>query len=335
MVFESVIRFLGLHLCGRERLLRKLRDAIETEGLSFYPEASGRTALYRLALAWKNEGERNVAWVPDYICNVVDVAMERAGYEVRRYPTDEMLEPDMGVIREALASKAVDVLVTANVFGSSALLDELKRDDTRTLILESGARVVADLCQDIRLLAELPSGYGDRLAAVVSFNDKSFLGAMGGGIVASFDIPAPNRRATVAEAATLYRALVAKVVKCLLRPGAHDTAGRRPFEFSHCVQFPYTFEVVAATRLQLILAIIGMGNLEALGKRKRAFAQQCPGVRRTRFYQTSPYLVVDPVAENGQPPERRCKGSYAMHGKPEDSRRPDLVVIHNKGFCDA
>jgi hypothetical protein len=101
------------------------------------------------------------------------------------------------------------------------------------------------------------------------------------------------------------------------------------------VSFPWWIRDVTIARVQVIMAIIGMHNLKRCSSRKMRFARSFPNIRKTRHYLTSPYLILADVERSeivriG----RRIKPSYAVHHEPENSLRPDLIVIHNKGFFD-
>jgi hypothetical protein len=92
-----------------------------------------------------------------------------------------MLEPNLSELQDALHdNERIGLLLTASIFGSSALMDELKKEEMRILIFERNIHVVVDICQNVNLINEMPDNYGEHLTGVVSFNDKSSLGVMGG-----------------------------------------------------------------------------------------------------------------------------------------------------------
>jgi hypothetical protein len=51
---------------------------------------------------------RPVALLPDYLCNVVELAVRKAGFDVLYYRTDELLEPDPAAIVRELEASAVE-----------------------------------------------------------------------------------------------------------------------------------------------------------------------------------------------------------------------------------
>lgn len=321
----DTLRFVSLHLRSRRYLERRLGRCLHPPGFDFHPEFSGRTAIFKLARYFLAAGHKPVAILPDYLCNVVELAVRRAGFDVRYYPTDDLFEPDPDSLRRELETGSAGLLVTSNVFGSSALLDHLPTDPFRAAVRSGGVAIIVDLCQDISLIGRLPSGYGDRLAAVVSFNDKSLPSVMGGGILAPFPVPASSRRLTWPEVLKLYWELGVKLIS-----GA-GLVSRRPsgaFEYSHCTRFPYTLDLYRPARLQYILALIGLDRLRARNQEKLMRAHDLQ-VRRTRFFETSPFLVTDAAYPTG-----RCKASYARFSAARESLRPELKAVHNKGFWD-
>jgi hypothetical protein len=339
MIARSLLLFVALHACGWEFVLRRLRSRLEVGEFEFHPEFSGRTALLAVGAGFRERARGKVALIPDYICNVVQSALEQAGLEVCTYSTDDAFEPDEEEITALVSSGKVGVLVTANVFGSSALLGWLKRDRIRDLIRSTCVHVIVDLCQDISLVRELPEGYGEQLAAVVSFNDKSFFGVLGGGILAQQWKPVAAGRLSWRLTTALYRMLWSKVrahirSACPSDKRVPNVPSSKQFEYSYCADFPYTLERRQPAKLQLILALIGLGNLAELHRTKAAQLRNLPVERRPRYLETSPYVVCNRLALAEIPRRRKIKGSYAIHREPGVSARPELLIVHNKGYCD-
>lgn len=321
----DLVRFVSSHFASRGYLERRVRATFGVPGFDFNPEVSGRTAIFKLARYFLAAGHRPVAILPDYLCNVVELAVRRAGFDIRYYRTDDLFEPDSDSLRRELETGSVGLLITSNVFGSSALLDHLPEDAFRRAVLSNGVAIIVDLCQDISLIGRLPSGYGNQLAAVISFNDKSFPSVMGGGMLAPFPVPASTRRLAWRQVLRLYWELGVKLIS---GSGLVPRRATESFEYSHCTRFPYTLELYRPAKLQYILALIGIDRLRVRNQEKLMRAHNLQ-VRRTRFFETSPFLV----AESAAPPGR-CKPSYARFGDARESLRPDLKAIHNKGFWD-
>ena len=326
-VIADAARFLAYHCASRDSLARRLAACFSLPGFTFQPEFSGRVAIFKLARHFLAAGHRPLALLPDYLCNVVELAVRKAGFDVLYYRTDDLLEPAPAAIVRELETTAPGLLLTSNMFGSSALLDALSDDTFRAAILSSGVAVLVDLCQDISLIRRLPSGYGNCLAAVVSFNDKSLPNVMGGGILAPFPVPPSSKRLTCREVLKLYRELG---IKLLSATGILPRRKIARFEYSHCARFPYTLELYEPARIQYILGLIGFNRLNERNRMKLDHARRTPDVRRTRFFETSPFLIT-----GSTPPRGRRKPTYARFNQPGESLRPDLYAIHNKGFWDS
>jgi len=326
----SVARVLVYGLLPGALLRARLSRRLGRSGRPCHLVTSGRVALMLVARSVAARTASRIALVPDYVCNVVHVAVERAGFSVEVYPTDLGCEPDDAYLRERLARADVALLVTASVFGSSAWLHRLSNADVHSLVQRSGAHVIVDACQDVSLLDHLPDGYGDALSAVVSFNDKSLPGMMGGGAVTNLALPAePFRTLTASQQSILRRMLLAKVRGWM--------SGRRPlksadaFEFSYCQSFPYAFDTAGISKLQVVLALVGLDNLPAFRSGKRELFERCADNVVAPVFETAAYVV---VSDDGVMPSRRRKRPYAAPNEPSRSLRPRQTVLHNKGFSD-
>jgi hypothetical protein len=327
----TFLRFLLYHLYSQEKLVAQICGHLASPDLYFIPEFSGRTALVAVAEKVARRTEKRTALVPDYICNAVHMALEKVGFTAVPYATDCRCEPDTREIEAAIIRCDAAVLLTANVFGSSAMLDWLSLVSTREFLASRNVFVVADLCQDIRLVKRLPTGYGQWLDAIVSFNDKSFPGIMGGGVMTAGGIEGPQRCLTVGQTLHLYYHLGWKWAR-EWRPRRCE---RRPVEYdrSTCSPFPYELEQYRPHRVQLIMAVLGLKKLDWYAARKQVLlADYRQRIVRTRFVDTAPYIVFG--GGETPPPGRRHKQPYAMASNFWESLRPDQVIVHNKGFYD-
>lgn len=333
----NLLRLAGLwaayHFQSRSTLETRLRHQLEFGAFRFYPEFSGRVALYKLARWLRSEGYPPLALIPEYICNVVPMALEQAEYSIETYPVDACFEPDTEQLRRRLETGAYGIVLTASIYGSSALLDTLSSTEVwAPLLAAQRTHLIIDLCQDISLIRKVPVSYGRLLSVIVSFNDKSFPGAMGGGILTTLELPETDRPLPVQKRLQLYRYLFLKQLACfkrrLLRHAT--TPNAQLYDYSWCKRFPFTIEEYRIDKLQMIMALLGLANLERFHRRKKEFLEKHPQVLRMPFYETSPYLVWMSAA----PPPRRLKRPYALPTSPAHSLRPSLTVIHNKGFCD-
>jgi hypothetical protein len=274
---------------------------------------------------------KRAALVPDYICNVVHMALERVGFTAVPYLTDGACEASAAETEAAIRDCHPALLLTANIFGSSAMLDWLSLPATRKFFIEQKVFVVVDLCQDIRLIKHLPADYGQWLDAIVSFNDKSFPGAMGGGVITAGGVEAPQGSLKLGQILALYYHLAWKWAR-VWHPGT-ETNDPSDFERSTCSAFPNRLERYHPGRVQLIMAVLGLRQLDLYTSRKRALlADHSNSMVHRRFADTAPFLIF----EGGKtpPPERRRKKPYAVPSDVGVSLRPRQIIIHNKGFCD-
>jgi hypothetical protein len=332
-LFASAVRGALLLALPSSVLRRRLERRLSLPNLPCYAVMSGRVALFLLAREIARTTDRRLALVPDYICNVVPVALEHAGFRVEPYPTDEGSEADEATLRRRLGQGDVALLVTASVFGSSAFLDALARAEWRDLLVQHGVHVVVDLCQDLSLTARVPLTYGRNLSVIVSFNDKSIPGLMGGGVLTALGPPDGISPLTWSEMRSLValarlRARQAIAGRQLVQDAIAPT---RAFEFSRCEAFPYAFDATGVSKLQVVAALVGLANLATFRAAKRRWLETCADAVAVPHIATSPYVV---VRSRSSAAGRRLKQPYAVHRQPSVSLRPDQVIVHNKGFSD-
>lgn len=331
MSLFRLLAYAALHLAPRKFLETELARRLSAPGYRFSPRFSGRVALLELARALRGKGAGAVALAPDYVCNIVPRALTEAGWTVEAYPLDDRLETDWTRLQDRLRRGDVGLLLGASVFGSSGLLDLLNDESVLRELRALGVFVVADLAQDVRLTARLPAGGADVVSAIVSFNDKSFPGAMGGGIL-SREAPAPAPRAMGFRLQyLLYRRVVLTAVKeaaRLFRGRGHPGVG---FDYSECASFPFRFtDVWRPAKIQLICAAYGMMRLKHYTASKRRLFEQGHHVS-TRHAATAAYLIMEPEADDQGRLEKR---PYAIEGRPAESLRARDRIVHNKGFDD-
>ncbi|QEG42991.1 hypothetical protein [Roseimaritima ulvae] len=332
----AMLRFLWLHLCSHRALVNRLRKRVDTDSLVFTPTFSGRTAILQLAQQLRQNTDRRKAYVPDYICNVVERALREAGFETVSYATDENFNPDRKALDLAIADPHAAIMVFASIYGSAGGLDVLNEASVRRRLLASGVHVLLDICQDVTLRHRIPSGFASQLSAVLSFNDKSFPGAMGGGILSpqplNFSSPSPSLR----ESGCLYYYYGRKASRALVRSlfrSSRDAQVQPPrtFEYSTCERFPFDLVARQPSKLQLVLAVLGMDAVDRLVQQRTRLADSDLAVRELPFRTSSPYLIIDSAP--GTLPNR-VKPPYAVFHDRVTSLRPNLIVMHNKGFDD-
>lgn len=319
-----------LHFRSSASLERRLARYFAVPGYQFSARFSGRVALFELASARRKESDAPVALYPDYICNIVPRALTEAGWTAEAYATDERLEADWDGLCDRMRRGDVGLLVGASVFGSSGLLDDLADSEKRDVLHGLGVQAIADLSQDVRLVHRLPVDARDLVRCVVSFNDKSFPGAMGGGILASSSMPAVTGALTGKQRHFLYKRMVRSNLPQRMRRTL-GKARKEPFEYSLCNAFPFRFsDNFRPSKLQLACAVHGMASLGRYQAAKQRLLGRDAHLE-TRFARTAAYLIARD-AETGE--GRLRKRSYAIEQDPNTSLRPDDLIVHNKGFGD-
>jgi hypothetical protein len=339
---------------GRRWLISKLTQELSVRNFDFTATFSGRVALLLIAREMRSSASGTTAAIPDYVCNIVPKALVEAGWRILEYSTDDHLEPDESDIDHLIEDEDVGLLVTASVFGSSALLDYLSRNDVREKILGNNVSCIVDLCQIIALRDKLPDGYGHRMAAILSFNDKSTPGLMGGGVLWTRPLTQNQIRMGLPNQLRLLGRLLLKLAyfgACFLAPSSPPVTKkgrglrgelqwmlasrqRRPLDYSYCASFPNELIPYMPSRLQLAFALAGL-TTDSI-RRKKRLPSDSSTVLQTKYVGESPYFVIQSPHRvlNARFPGRRQKPSYAMEGSPNESKKPELLVVHNKGFCD-
>ena len=218
MLVHAAAVFL-LHFLPKPVIRKRLVRNLSVGSYVFQPFFSGRSALVSLARELRAyTSSPPVALIPRYVCNIVPKAFSLAGYKIVSYGTDAVLEAEWDEVVKLIVDANSSVLVGASVFGSSALLLELKNPRKQAFLRNHGVQVVVDLAQDIRLRRRLPPGCGDFVHAVLSFNDKSFPGAMGGGILSERTVPRLGEmNKTLGSCLLLYKMAMRAYLAPLLR----------------------------------------------------------------------------------------------------------------------
>lgn len=323
MLRSSLLLGLLLQALPRERLQTRLARRLPPAlaGARCLAYFSGRVALS--ALAGLPRFGRKTVLMPEYLCNVVPLAFQRAGWRIHGYPVDQHFEPDAPSLAVRAEAVGADLLLLAPLYGAEGGVGWWLGPDGRAARERLGLALVLDCCQDAAALLALRDP-GRDWAALTSFNDKSFPGAMGALLCTDLALsppPAPPARASLLLALWVLRRLL------IGRRGGEE----RGFEFSHASRFPYAFDVDGPTRLQLALGELGLARLPRWQARRRAAVEQgrvrplaTPGAA------TAPFVAVAP----GDPGWHRLKRPYALAEDASRSLRPRLVVRHNKGFED-
>ncbi|MBX9785993.1 MAG: hypothetical protein K2Y08_01525 [Alphaproteobacteria bacterium] len=326
----SFFQIIGLHFFSKKLLLKKLKILLNTEGYTFTPQFSGRVALQNLIQYFSSEMESSrCLYLPDYICNVVFKASEIVDANRIIYPTDVRCEPVLSFLKRAIRKKKVGIIVLASIFGSSALLKLLNREKVRKFIEKENIKIILDLCQDISLLKHVP--ISKNIGVIISFNNKSFPGLMGGGILYHDKLKFHEKSLPVGKKLKLYYILLRDIkLKYFLRRPAFVG---KSYDYSRCVHFPYTFDNYKLSKIQFILAICGIKKINIYLRNKidtiNLYKKE---IIKTFFYETSPYLILANPRFRKEL-NRKYKLSYAKHNDPKNTYK-DITIIHNKGFDD-
>jgi 2-polyprenyl-3-methyl-5-hydroxy-6-metoxy-1,4-benzoquinol methylase len=320
------LKWAYLHVWTRAKLEQRLCALVGGERLRV--EMSGRVALRRLAEATRAAApliDRPTALVPEFICNVVPMALLAAGYEVVTYASAPSTEPTSESLMAEVERTGATLLVVAPLFGSSGGVDAVLAERFVTFQNARRLHVVIDSAQDAALALRVQASAVDLTAILLSFNDKSFLGALGGASISTWPL-ARSSALGWRRLLRLYRFFFAK-----LQVGPPSEKGT--FDFSRADRFPFTLEAYRPAKLQLIMAIIGFEALPEILAIKAERLRELSGLRAGPYLQSTAYVTLMDQS-GGSRPERRLKAPYGVGGNGDVSLHPNLRIVHNKGFQD-
>lgn len=144
-----------------------------------YLYKSGRAALRGLMDTIRIiSPNRQVAFVPDYVCNVVGDSCRASGFRTVVYPTDARCLPEWKTLSNMIRNEPAPVVVFCSQFGSVPSQAPEAGDLER---VSPNVFIVADECQNLILASPIKARHNR--AVVFSFNDKTCPGLMGGGVV--------------------------------------------------------------------------------------------------------------------------------------------------------
>lgn len=327
----------GTRAAVRRRIAQGVYGCRESEVFLY---KSGRAALRGLLEGLRSAcPERRMAFVPDYVCNVVGEACRAAGFAVTEYPTDDQCRPDWQTLEESVRREAAPVVVLCSLFGSvPALAPEaaaLEQANPRTFI-------VADECQN--LVPHSPVKPQARRAVVFSFNDKTCPGVMGGGVACSADsgVAPAFARAPLARRVLCSVALAYRWVSGMLRNTSQTVRlapGKEPRyaapdapEFSTCLRPHYD---LAPEPIYLLSAARARVSLRFLGEYRHLRIENALALRagldvdEAAAQAGAPFL---PVAASGNPAARSfpapVKAAYGRtaHAVAASHRRVALKI---------
>jgi hypothetical protein len=324
----------------RTGLLKRLETELCCSGTLFNARFSGRAALAELAKSAFCQTGRKKVLLPDYICNVVVKAVIAAGGEPEFYKLNEKFEPDEASVARLVEQKCYSVLLVASLYGADGGCGWIEQPLWRSRLALSGTAFIADLCQDFfRAKALSQSLIGTNGYILISFNNKSFPGMMGGGFIGRTDDESgsmPCMRISLKQHLYLVRRFLSTGISASWRQFNVGRAKPTPLkpippDYGACSTFPFKFLPYNIAREQLAAACAGISLLHKIQKsrinrldRLRGFFLATPGVERSPFV-----VLIKPVCKRV-----RQKAPFALENQPKCSLRNDLIIIHNKGFQD-
>jgi len=171
---------------------------------------------------------------------------------------------------------------------------------------------------------------------------------MGGGILSKIYIPYPKMKMSFNQKLSLYRMLLMKFILCFFdslrsalkmrymkrRVLSYTSSPKikREYDYSYCRSFPYKIDDIRIEKVQIIMALIGLANIRLINEKKKESLKSFRNILKTKHFDTSTYIVL--TSDEFIPRSRKLKAPYGIHGKPDKSLREELIIIHNKGFCD-
>jgi hypothetical protein len=306
--------------------------------LLFYK--SGRSALAALFQTLKQPGRPTTILMPDYICNVVTAAAQAEGMVTQTYRTDSLFHPDLQDLTAKMEHDDVAFILFASIFGaqnnSSELIDWVfsQRPDLF---------IVLDECQNLISDVKLPAH--SQVAVVLSFNNKTVEGVMGGVLCLFDDLPLHEPvnfgRIYWLHELKMWAMFLKQISRRVLNFYSHlRKRARYPepkLEYSRCVDLAYDVNVQAAAKLSLIRAWLGLRQMEFVEERRsqnygvlKNFVEnsQLGKVIETDKVQYAPFIPLQSVDKRlfGRLP---LKGPYTIHENPDCSYRSKQISIIN------
>lgn len=310
-------------------------------GFHFTPTFSGRTAIVQYANQIAKCDSRRTALIPDYVCNVVCTAFEHAGYHILTYKTNaesELCED----IRPILESGSVSVLVGVPIYGATGLLDWCQDQENQSILDANRVHLLFDFCQSLGLTAQLSKISIDYVAAVVSFNNKTIPGAMGGGVVSRHSSlsGSSEKSCTTAQEWQLtwsfYRCAFRDALRSIARKllliesvTKLSVANLQQPEYSYCQFFPYALDIERPSKIQLVISLTAL-TFESITRRRRIdfITSHEQEIVPTPFARESAYVLLRPECDwNGQ-----IKAPYGRHGTPNITERPNSRAVFTNGW---
>lgn len=328
-MWKHFFKSLGHEFFSSKILLRKkIKNFIyPKDDLFFEPVFSGRSGIFMLAEKLSlNPDINKTALIPDYICDVVPKALERAGFKVFHFRLDNDFLPEMLDLEEMLKFHKPGILLITPIYGNDGGLSKLKKLNL------SETSLFLDACQDIDQIKKYNKLNVKNYYIIGSFNMKQIPGIMGGFILSEEKISSMNFEKLKLKDRFQLRVLcffefVLKPLVKVLRKNKDDFT-KAKFTFSECKSFPYGFIHYFPCKMQLALAYNGLKTRKKFKINQSNFLNT-NNIKNVNSNKYAPFIV------SGQEIKSRTrKLPYSINGDPKRSRRPELLVYHNKGFLD-
>jgi hypothetical protein len=295
---------------------------------------SGRVAFFRSLVALKTKA--HVLLLPDYICNVLHKAANKAGFDVVTYNTNSLHEPDVFHILDITKKiKKPFILCLAPILGADGGESWITSKKGRNWRSENKVILIFDACQDISRIESKKLLQENNILLISSFNDKSFPGLMGSVVVSDIDDPGYLNFKSICDlkliklfCSRVYSYLKYSLSRLLL---LYSNKSRGNFEFSHCNKYPYDFHHNCAMKIQISIAVAGLLLRGFYIARKKSYLKR--GLIkpiRTPNWLTSPYAYPLKLKSS----QLRKKRPYSLPEDSGKSLRPLSTMIHFKGFED-
>lgn len=319
--------------------------------LKYYPSQfakvvffkSGRSALTALFEKLAVQKKQSIVLLPDYICNVVYMSASIAGIRFKVYRTDELFRPDMSEIKALLKTEPVCAVLFASILGAQNNTSEILYS---VRAVAPDVLIVFDECQNIIIAS--PLVMDSKTVCVMSFNDKTVPGLMGGALclpsATVLDIERPTRdvASMLLHDLRIWVFLAKKILRRLPEVLA-ALRGRVPryaypvLEFSSGAREYYDLVPHPAAKLSLIYAVRWLRRLPELERVRRcnyAFFQELVAnegygtfltTERAEVTPYVPFRLKDQIVFKHLP----IKGPYAMMDDSSKTLRKDIYSIKN------
>lgn len=341
MISAFIKTLLFFIIFSRKSLTGKIEKTLCCEGSKFYPRFSARASLTEIVKEICSKQDRKIILVPDYICNVVVKAIVAGGAKVEFYGLNEKFEPDEAYLANRIESMDCAILLTASLYGADGGCGFIAKSSWRHRLQSTSTILLIDLCQDIYRAKTLSHFLSETEAFIlVSFNNKSFPGMMGGGFLADAKLnwlfETSNHLNFKQKFTLIWRYLLLNLSSLKRKILAEIFLHKRKYtiispEFSDCVQFPFNFVSYRIDKLQLAAGFAGLSLKNKLElKKKKNLTSFRNLLMVTQRVDMAPYVIL----KDQYMGILRQKAPYALNHSPDKTLRPKLIIIHNKGFND-